>query len=90
MQPRRIRWSGYVEQPNGQMAHIIGFKEATPEEEAWHRLHDPEHGLREDDLLAYRRSRRGPVARFFARLKFWRSKEEDECEVPRFLRKQAD
>ena len=90
MHPRRVRWSGYVEQPNGQMAHFIGFKEATPEEEAWHRLHDPERGLHPDDLLAYRISRRGPVARFFARLKFWHTKAEDECAVPRFLRHQAD
>ena len=90
MHPRRVRWSGYVEQPNGQMAHVIGFKEATPEEEIWHRLNDPELGLHEDDLLAYRRSRRGPVARFLARLKFWHTKAEDECEVPSFLRHQTD
>ena len=90
MHPRRVRWSGYIEQPDGGMAHIIGFKEATPEEEAGHILHDPERGLHEDDLLAYRISRRGPVARFFARLKFWHTKAEDECEVPSFLRHQTD
>jgi hypothetical protein len=71
--PRRVSWSGWFEQPDGQMAHFIGFKEATPEEKAWHRLNHPEQGLHEDDLLAYRRSQRGPVARYIARLKFWRS-----------------
>lgn len=76
MHPRRVSWSGWFEQPDGQMVHFIGFKEATPEEEIRYRLNDPESGLHEDDLLAYRRSRRGPVARLFARLKFWRSKVE--------------
>ena len=90
MYPRRVRWSGHVEQPNGQMAHVIGFKEATREEEASHRLNDPERGLHEADLLAYRRSLRGPVTRFFVRLKFWRARVEDDCEVPRSLRRQAD
>ena len=71
MHPRRIRWSGRFEQPNGDMPHFIGFQHATPEEEAWHRIHDPEGGLHADDLAAYRKSQHGLVARFFARLKFW-------------------
>jgi hypothetical protein len=90
MHPRRVRWSGYVEQPDGQMAHFIGFKEATPEEEAWHRLNEPERGLHEDDLLAYRISRRGPMAKFFARLKFWPSKIVDDFEMPHSLRNLPD
>lgn len=70
MHPRRVRWSGPVSQPDGTMVHLSGFKEATPEQEAWYRLNDPERGLHEDDLLTYRRSRRGPIARFLARLGF--------------------
>ena len=88
--PRRVRWSGWVEQPDGQSAHVVGFKEATPEEEAWHRLNDPERGLHEDDLLAYRISKRGPVTRLLARLKFWHTKSEDAYELPSFQRHQAD
>ena len=68
--PRRVRWSGRFEQPNGDMPHFIGFSDATPEEEAWHRIHDPEGGLHPLDLAAYRTSQRGPVAKFFARLRF--------------------
>ena len=69
--PRRVRWSGRFEQPNGDMPHFSGFSDATPEEEEWHRIHDPEGGLHAEDLAAYRKSQRGPVATFFARLKFW-------------------
>jgi len=69
---------------------MIGARDATPEQEIWHRINDPEHGLHPDDLLAYRQSKRGPVARFFARLKFWPSKVKDEWEIPPFLRKQSD
>ena len=71
MHQRRVRWSGWYKQPDGGMAHFIGFKDATPEEELWHRLNSPERGLHPDDLTAYRKSQRGPVAKFFARLKFW-------------------
>lgn len=70
--PRRVRWSCRFEQPNGDMPHFSGFSNATPEEEAWHRLHDPEGGLHPDDLAAYRKSQRGQVLGFFAKLKFWR------------------
>jgi hypothetical protein len=90
--PRRVRWSGRFEQPNGDMPHFCGSSDATPEQEAWHRIHDPERGLHPDDLSAYRKSQRGPVARFFARLKFWPSKvkDEGEFELPAYLRNQAD
>ena len=87
--PRRLRWSGRYEQPSGEMAHFIGFRNATPEEEAWHRIHAPERGLVPEDLAAYRQSQRGSVAKFFARLKFWPSKAKNvvEFEVPQWLRK---
>lgn len=90
--PRRIRWSGRYQQPSGEMAHFIGFKDATAEEEAWHRINAPERGLDPEDLADYRKSQRGPVAKFFARLKFWPSKAkvEGEFEVPKWLRKQPD
>lgn len=90
--PRRLRWSGRYEQPSGEMAHFIGFRDATPEEEAWYRIHAPERGLVPEDLAAYRKSQRGPVAKSFARLKFWPSKAkvEGEFEVPQWLRKQSD
>lgn len=69
---RRVRWSGRFEQPNGDMPHFIGFQHATPKEEAWHRINDPESGLHLDDLASYRQSQCGPVAKFFARLTSWR------------------
>ena len=92
MYPRRLRWSGWYEQPNGGKAHFIGFKDVTPEEEAWYRIHAPERGLTPEDRAAYRKSQRGPVAKFFARLKFWPSKAKDvgEFEIPQWLRKQSD
>jgi len=46
--------------------------------------------VRKVDAAAHQQSMSGPVARFFARFKFWRSEEEDECAVPSFLRHQAD
>lgn len=90
--PRRVRWSGWCDQPNGGRAHFIGSKEATPEEEAWHRINAPERGLDPEDLAAYRKSLRGPVAKFFARLKFWPSKAKDDgdFEVPQWLRNPPD
>ncbi len=90
--PRRVRWSGYFPQPDGQSAHFVGSNDATPEEEAWHRIHDPERGLDLEDLIAYRRSQRGPVAKFFARLKFWptKAKEEGEFEILSWLRNMPD
>jgi hypothetical protein len=69
--PRRIRFSGLFTQPDGSTAHYTGFQRLTPEDEAGYRLSDPENGLHPDDLKAYRKSQRGPVAKFFARLKFW-------------------
>jgi hypothetical protein len=69
--PRRVRWSGWHRQPDGSEAHIMGTTQATAEQEAWYRINDPEDGLHPDDLAAFRVSKRGPVARFFARLKFW-------------------
>lgn len=90
--PRRVRWSGWYEQPKGGMAHFIGFKDATPEEEAWHRINAPERGLEPEDRIAYRKSQRGPVGKFLARLKFWPSKAKDEWdfEVPACLRNLPD
>lgn len=71
MHPRRVRWSSWFPQPDGSRMHMSGARDATPEQELWHRIHDPERGLHPDDLLAYRESKRGPAARFFAGLKFW-------------------
>ena len=71
MYPRRVTWSSWVKQPDGKMAHFIGFNDATPEEELWHRIHAPERGLTPEDVIAYRKSQRGPESGFFARLKFW-------------------
>lgn len=92
MYPRRVTWSSWVKQPDGHMAHFIGSNEATPEEELWHRIHAPERGLTPEDVSAYRKSKLGPVAKFFARLKFWptRIKSADDYEVPDFLRNQSD
>lgn len=74
MHPRRVRWSGWFPVPDGTWAHLIGSRDATPEQELWHRIHDPEDGLHPDDLLAYRESKRSAQASYFARLKFWLSK----------------
>lgn len=92
MHPRRVRWSSWFPQPDGSMAHFSGFSNATPEQELWHRIHDPESGLHPDDLRAYRKSQRGPVSKFFARLKFWptKAKAEGEFELPAFLRNMPD
>lgn len=35
---------------------MSGFKSTTPEQEAWHRINDPEGGLHPDDLTAYRQT----------------------------------
>lgn len=69
--PRRVRCSTFATEPNCGWSHMSGFTNATPEQEAWHRINDPERGLDPDDLTAYRKSQRGPVATFLARLKFW-------------------
>jgi len=84
MSPRRVTWSSWVKQPDGQPVHFMGFNDATPEEELWHRIHAPERGLAPEDVIAYRKSRRGPIAKFFARLKFWPTpvKSTDDYEVP--------
>ena len=79
MHPRRARSSGLALQPDGRTAHYTGYRLPTPEDEAWYRLSDPENGLHRDDLAAFRASIRGPVrrwpmARLFARLKFWQTK----------------
>lgn len=90
--PRRVRWSGYFPQPDGQSAHFCGSSAATPEQEAWYRINDPERGLDLHDLTAYRKSQRGPIAKFFAGLKFWPSKAKDEWdfELPAYLRNMPD
>ena len=77
MHPRRARRSGWRTQPDGQSVHFVGYAILTPADEASYRLSDPENGLHPDDLKAFRASirapvHRGPVAKFFARLKFWR------------------
>lgn len=92
MYPRRVTWSSWVKQPDGKMAHFVGSNDATPEEELWHRIHAPERGLTPEDVIAYRKSKRGPMAKFFARLKFWPTpvKSMDDFEVPAFLRNQSD
>ena len=70
--PRRVRWSGWVEQPDGTQVHFSGFRDATPEDELWHRFHAPERGLSPDDLKAFRESKRGPMGTLFsAMLKLW-------------------
>ena len=73
MHPRRIHRGTWVTQCDGSEAHFLCVEDATPEEEAWHRIHNPERGLAEEDLIAYRKSQRGPVARFIAALVFWRT-----------------
>ena len=88
--PRRVRWGSWHTLPDGSEMHLCGARDATPEDEAWHRINDPERGLHPDDLLAFRESKRGPLARFFARLKFWPSKVKDEWEIPHFLRNMPD
>ncbi len=92
MYPRRVRWSTWQQQPNGGNAHFSGSSHATPEQEAWYRINDPERGLDLHDLAPYRKLQRGPIARFFARLKFWPSKAKDEWdfEVPAHLRNLPD
>lgn len=92
MYPRRITWSSWVKQPDGQSVHFMGSRDASPEQELWHRIHAPERGLTPEDVIAYRKSKRGPVAKFFARLKFWPTqvKSMDDYEVPAFLRNQSD
>ena len=81
MHPRRIRCSGHFAQPDGQFVHYSGYMRLTQEDEARYRLTNPEQGLHPDDLAAFRASIRepvepepikhGPVAGFFAWLKFW-------------------
>lgn len=66
--PRRIRASGFVEQPDGSHVHYTGYRIATPEQEAWYRVNDPERGLHEEDLATYRSTQRGLVARFVLRV----------------------
>lgn len=64
--PRRVPASGPLKMKDGSYAHFTGYSKATPEQEAWYRVHQPEYGLSEEDVKAYRRSQRGPLARFFA------------------------
>lgn len=68
--PRQVRWSSWSTLPDGTGMHLSGARDATAEEEVWHRINDPENGLHPDDLVAYRESKRGPLSKFFARLKF--------------------
>lgn len=73
--PRRVSWRCLAEQPDGSHVHFIGFSDATPEQELWHRFHAPERGLSQEDIKTYRESKRGPVETFFSRmLKFWSKK----------------
>ena len=72
MHPRRLRESGPLKMPDGSYGHFTGYSSATPEQEAWYRVHRPEEGLHEEDLKAYSQAQRGPVRRFFAALVFWR------------------
>ena len=93
--PRRVRSSGWATQPDGQSVHFCGYERLKPEDESWYRRCDPENGLHPDDRQAFRASirapvLRGPVARFFSRLKFWSSEVELESEAQRLRRKQAD
>lgn len=95
LHPRRVRSSGWHQQPDGHMAHFIGYRILTPDDEAWFRLNDPENGLHNEDVRAFRSSIRGPVkcgplSRFFARLKFWTSKGKDEYVIPHFFRHHSD
>lgn len=70
--PRRVRWSDWVEQPDGTQVHFSGYRDATPEDELWHRFNDPERGLLPEDLKAFRESKRGPIGKLFsAMLKLW-------------------
>jgi len=87
--PRRVRWSGWHRQQDGSDAHCPRRLNIDPPCQS---NIDPGRGLHRDDLAAYRESQRGPVARFFARLKFWptKVKAEGEFEIPAFLRNQSD
>jgi hypothetical protein len=71
--PRRLRASGFMQQPDGSHVHYTGYRIATPEQSEWCRIHDPERGLHEKDLAAYRSAQRGPVARFLVGLMFRRN-----------------
>jgi hypothetical protein len=74
--PRRVRSSGWLPQPGGHRAHFIGYRILSPNDEAWFRQNDPENGLHDEDVKAFRESIRGPVkgrivASFLAWFKFW-------------------
>lgn len=89
---RRVASGSWHTQPDGSRAHFLSIRDATPEEEAWYQIHDPMRGLQtEADRAAYRQSKRGPVMRFLAGLKFWHKKVDDDTfVVPAFLRHQSD
>lgn len=70
--PRQVRGSRWVDEPDGTRSHWQYMCDASPAEEARLRVEDPERGLHPEDLASYRRSRRGPVARWLAKLAFWR------------------
>ena len=90
--PRRVRSSGWYPQPDGHMAHIIGYRILTPDDEAWFRLNDPENGLHDEDVKAFRESIRGPVkggivASFWAWFKFWEVRDSERVGASPFPRK---
>jgi hypothetical protein len=70
--PRRVRGSMWVDEPGGGQAHWQFMRDASPAEEARLRVEAPEKGLCAEDLKSYRRSKRGPVMRWLAKLAFWR------------------
>ena len=70
--PREVKGSRWVDEPDGSVSHWQYMRPASPAEEAHLRATDPERGLCPEDLASYRRSKRGPVARWLAKLAFWR------------------
>jgi hypothetical protein len=74
------------------MAHIIGYRILTLDDEAWFRLNDPENGLHDEDVKAFRESIRGPVkggivASFWAWFKFWEVRDSERVGASPFPRK---
>lgn len=88
---RRMISGGWSTLSDGSQAHFVYSRAATPEQENWCQINDPMRGLHtEADRAAYRQSKRGPVMRFLAGLKFGHKKEDDTFVVPEFLRHQSD
>jgi hypothetical protein len=70
--PRRVRGSKWVKNADGTESHWQYMRDASPEEEAQLRVEDAEKGLCAEDLESYRQWKRGAVARWLAKLVFWR------------------